>query len=153
MDATLLNWLTDQDVVAYSRQKYQKHTLENLQSFWLSFCESEDLYLKITTKRDGKMIGTMTAYFNDDKTSCDIGILIGEKNVWGSGYGFQAWELLMNFLFANCQLKSITGGCDIRNKRMINIFRRSKMMEYARETIQMNRELQVIVRYKRVADG
>lgn len=152
LNGELLNWLNDKDVVAFSQQKYEKYNFFKLKSYWCGFIEREDLYLKIVTKKDQIMIGTMTVYFNTAKTVGDIGILIGDKSFWNKGYGFHAWSLLLSYLFKEQKLQCITGGCDIRNSAMINIFEKTGMKPFKRETIHRDFEEYEVIRYRKKAE-
>ena len=86
-----VSWLKDEEVVTFSRQKYQCHSIEKSQAYWNSFQDTKNLFLKIVKIKETKIIGSMTAYFDESNTNVDIGILIGEKTVWGKGFGFRAW--------------------------------------------------------------
>ena len=53
---------------------------------------------------DDRQIGTMTAYISVHHGTVDVGIMIGAKSVWGEGYGQDAWNTFVNWLFgmASC---------------------------------------------------
>ena len=143
----LVRWLNDKDVVRYSRQRLLKHTLETSLAYFDSFATSGHLYVKIVERSENRMIGTMTAYFNEDKTSADLGILIGDKTVWGKGYGSRAWALLMGYLLTDETIKAVTGGCDGENKGMIALFRKVGMSRLDEQLGQDSLSNDTIFRY------
>ena len=95
--------------------------LETSKAYLASFTNTSNLYLKIIECKTRRVIGSMTVYFDISATIADIGILIGNKSVWGKGYGLRAWVVLMDYLFKQTNAK-ITGGCDVDNLKMISIF-------------------------------
>ena len=131
----LICWLNDPEVVKYSRQRFKHHSLASSKEYLSSFTNTSNLYLKIIECKTQKIIGSMTVYFDIHSRSADIGILIGDKTVWGNGYGLRAWLMLMDYLFEKTKIREITGGCDVANSKMLAIFKRSGMIEYRRESI------------------
>jgi RimJ/RimL family protein N-acetyltransferase len=56
----------------------------------------------------GKHIGNCS-YYNYDETKGDteLGIMIGDRDYWNNGYGFDAVNALVNFIFTTTELKRI----------------------------------------------
>ena len=69
----------------------------------------------------------MTVYFNQPHGVVDIGIMIGDKAVWGRGYGQDAWSVLMSWLLSKSYIRKITGGTSSLNIGMINLMKGSGM--------------------------
>jgi RimJ/RimL family protein N-acetyltransferase len=55
---------------------------------------------------DGKHIGNCTCYDIDDMTAeAQVGIMIGDRDYWGKGYGTDAMSCLVDYLFMYTDLK------------------------------------------------
>ena len=144
----LVGWLTDTEVVAYSQQRYRQHSIATCLAYLDSFTHTENLYLKIALAPKGEFIGTMSVYFDGENASADIGILIGEKSVWGKGIGYAAWRALMNHLLDMPNVEMVTGGCDIRNLGMLSLFKKLGMTEFSRETSGYSCSKYVVARFR-----
>ena len=65
-------------------------------------------HFSIITQEDDKLIGNCS-FFREDNTnrSAEVGIIIGEKDYWGQGYGSEALQLLLKFGFEHRNYNSI----------------------------------------------
>jgi len=122
-----IGWLNDPEVVRFSNQRFRQHDAKSCLSYLESFCNTENLLVAIRTMHDGRMIGTMTAYLAPQHGTADMGLLIGERGLWGQGFGLEAWNLLMNHLLHGCGLRKVTGGTLRCNVGMVQIMERSGM--------------------------
>lgn len=125
----LVSWLCDEEVVKFSRQKLLSHSIQTCRRYLDKFNSTSDMYIKIMRKDNEKPIGTMTVFFDNDRTSADLGIMVGDKNIWGRGYGLRAWNLCINYLFEHKKVKFVTGGCDVENFAMLSVFKKANMIE------------------------
>ena len=148
INVALVSWLNSKEVMKFSRQRFLTHSLSTSLEYFESFIDTENLYLKISDKVTKKMLGTMTVYFDENKNAADIGILIGEKNVWGMGYGTRCWELLIKYLFREKKVDAVTGGCDIGNIGMISVFKKIGMKEFKSEKLVDQFSEYQVVRYR-----
>jgi RimJ/RimL family protein N-acetyltransferase len=121
-----ISWLNDPVVVRYSNQRFNNHSLQNCKKYLESFDGNDNLFLSIKLKENSEMIGTMTAYFNHHNV-VDVGIMIGNKEEWGKGYGFDAFNTLINWLKIQNKVRKITAGAMSCNKGMINLMQKSGM--------------------------
>lgn len=115
-----VEWLNDQDVVCYSEQRHKKHTLESQHRFLNEFPVGSYIWL-IRLESTDRDIGTISAYVDWPNRLANMGILIGEKSLWGQGYGYEAWDTVMDFLFADGQIRKIEAGCMKCNRAMVRI--------------------------------
>ena len=144
----LVGWLTDTEVVAFSRQRFKQHSINTCLAYLDSFTDTKNLYLKIVLATTNEFIGTMSVYFDEDNAGADIGILIGDKSLWGKGIGYHSWCMLMNYLLNMPNVEIVTGGCDIRNFGMLSLFRKLGMTEFSRETLEDNCFQYVVARFR-----
>ncbi len=122
-----INWLNDKKFLKYSNNKFLDFNRKKCIKFLRSFKNSQNLFLSIKNSKS-KLIGTITCYFFCGNKICDIGIMLGDKNYRSKGFGQQSWNMIMNFLIKNYKLKKISAGAVKKNKKMINIFKKSGMI-------------------------
>ena len=134
-----LAWLNDQSAMRYSRQSEQSHSRLSALSYLASFDDTGNLFLAIDDVGADKAIGTMTVYIEKHHGTADIGILIGERNVWGKGFGFDAWLTIMDHLSKSREIRKITGGAVSLNAGMI------KVMERAGMTLEATKKAQRVI--------
>ena len=121
-----LGWLNDSRVTRFSNQRFRTHDEASAAAYLASFEGSPNLFLSIRDAASGASIGTMTAYRNLHHQVADMGIMVGDPEHWGGGYGLAAWSLLGEWLLANGTRK-LTGGTLAGNAGMVRIFERSGM--------------------------
>ena len=57
---------------------------------------------------DGRHIGNCMYYdINTDKSQCEFGIMIGDRNYWGRGYGTDVVKSALKHIFTTTQLKRV----------------------------------------------
>ena len=120
-----VGWLNDKEVVKYSNQRFKHHDINSCLAYYRSFECSENLFIAIHSKVQNKFIGTMPVYYSKYHDVADIGIMIGDKNYWGKGLGYEAWKLLMNFLISEVNVRKVTGGTLSCNSSMIKIMKKT----------------------------
>lgn len=124
-------WLNDEVVVQFSNQRFLNHTKESSLKYFNTFQNSDNNFLSIKSTFNNKQIGTLTTYFNKHHNTVDIGILIGDKNTWGLGFGLDAWMATMNWLMKKKKIRKITAGTLDLNLGMISIMKKSGMQQEA----------------------
>lgn len=135
-----IDWLNDADVVQYSNQRFLKHTRESCLRYLDSFSGTDNLFFSVRRLPDDIAVGTMTAYLCPHHGTVDVGILIGDKTVWGMGYGQDAWNTLTAWLLRRRGIRKLTAGTLACNHGMIKLMERSGMQHEA------TREKQEIVK-------
>lgn len=123
-----ISWLNDPEVVRFSNQRFKVHTKESCKVYLSSFQENDNLFLKIMESGSYKTIGTMTAYFSSHHRTVDVGILVGDRTVWGLGYGKDAWCALIDWLGEHPLVRKITAGTMRPNQGMVRIIEHSGMV-------------------------
>jgi RimJ/RimL family protein N-acetyltransferase len=122
-----LGWLRDPSVVRFSNQRFRVHTAGSAREYVASFRDTANWFLAVRLAQSGRMIGTMTAYIAEQHGTADMGLLIGDRTVWGQGYGLEAWSALMKHLLQSRGMRKITGGAVRPNIGMLRIMERSGM--------------------------
>ncbi len=131
ISATYLAWLRDPAVVRFSSQRFRIHTLESCQAYLSSFSESTNHFLAICDQKTGTMLGTLTVYCSVPHGTADIGIMIGERNVWGKGIGAEAFCLVLSALKASGAIRKVTAGTLAVNQGMVRIMEKAGMRHEA----------------------
>lgn len=123
-----IGWLNDPNVVKFSNQRFLKHDRESCLRYQASFEGTGNLFMSVRRLSDDSLIGTLTAYVARHHGTVDVGILIGDKSVWGQGYGQDAWDTLTNWLLGREDIRKLTAGALACNFGMIKLMERSGMI-------------------------
>lgn len=121
-------WLNDPVTVRYSNQRFVAHSIASCTQYWLSFKDSPNYFFSIHLKDSGQAIGTMTAYCSPHHGTADMGILLGERSVWGRGLGLDAWCMLQKWLLTQKMVRKVTAGTLSCNAPMLKVMSRSGMV-------------------------
>lgn len=122
-----ISWLCDPNVVRFSNQRFLSHDRESALRYLQSFQGTANDFLSIEMLEDGWRVGTMTVYRNAHHGTCDIGIMVGDRGVWGSGIGGEAWCATVGQVIREPGVRKVTGGTLRPNLAMVRIFERSGM--------------------------
>jgi [ribosomal protein S5]-alanine N-acetyltransferase len=126
-----VDWLNDNDIVRYSDQRFKKHSIDTCRQYWQSFKGSPNEFWAILEKCSHKMhhIGNLTTYVDENHGLVDISIMIGDKSLWGQGYGLEAWSGMCKYLLGIDSTRKITAGTLAVNTPMLKIFKKSGMVK------------------------
>lgn len=122
-----LGWLQDPTVTRFSNQRFLDHDYESCLNYLNSFKGTQNLFLAIDKLEEEKMIGTLTYYISEYHHTVDVGILIGDRSIWGKGYGQDSWDSSVNWLIKDCGYHKVTAGAVRPNKGMLLLMERSNM--------------------------
>jgi [ribosomal protein S5]-alanine N-acetyltransferase len=122
-----IGWLNEPEVTRFSNQRFVKHDRSSCRRYFDSFAGSPNLFLSIRRSEDDRPIGTMTAYIAPQHGTADVGILIGDRDAWGKGYGQDAWDTLVAFLLGQPGIRKVTAGTLECNAPMVRLAERSGM--------------------------
>lgn len=125
VDDRYVGWLNDPAVVRYSEQRHRRHTIESCRDFVASIDHTHSHLWAISV--EGRHIGNISAYRDRYNGTAEVGMLIGETAVWGSGYGREAWGAVCDWLLAG-KSRMVTAGTMAENKAMIRIFKSTGMI-------------------------
>lgn len=123
-----VGWLNDPEVVRFSEQRHRRHSRASAEAYMRSFEGTPHYFWAILTKDQSMHVGNINAYVDAANGVADIGVLIGEKAVWGRGYGGEAWTAVCRFLLEEEGMRKVTGGTLSANAGMLAIMRRAGML-------------------------
>jgi RimJ/RimL family protein N-acetyltransferase len=87
------------------------------------------IYERATLRPIGKTVLYQIDHFN---RTAAFGIIIGEKDCWGNGYGTETATLMLDYGFTILGLHSIMLTVDAHNERAIRAYRRAGFREFGR---------------------
>jgi len=121
-------WLRDPDVVRYSEQRHRTHSIESCRAFVAGFEDGPSRLWAIERTTDGLHIGNIHADIDPANGLADVAILIGAREVWGQGYGLEAWNAVLDWLLGPGEIRKVVAGCMRSNTAMMRIMARSQMI-------------------------
>lgn len=93
----------------------------------------EDVPSSLVIEIEGQVVGTVGAYWVDPNTDwLETGIVIYDKNYWNGGYGSEAYQLWIDYLFEATDLHRLGMSTWSGNDRMIRVGEKVGMKEEAR---------------------
>jgi [ribosomal protein S5]-alanine N-acetyltransferase len=113
-----------------------------------SFSGTPHYFIAVVAKdADLGHIGNVNVYVDENNKVADIGILLGDKKVWGHGYGTEAWKAVCEYLLLDLNLRKVTAGTSANNAGMRGIMRSVGMIEdgkRARQLMMDGQEIDIV---------
>ena len=102
-----LSWLHDDEVMMGIATS--GYNLENLKKYVIERIENPEIaFFAICSNENNEHIGNVKIDFHDKKASVsELGLLIGNKNYWGKGVGYEACKLAIDYGFYKMNLRKI----------------------------------------------
>jgi ribosomal-protein-alanine N-acetyltransferase len=104
-----LSWLNDPEVNYYSRRRNREFTKDDAVEY-LTRLTDDHIILAIKSEKEGHVGNIGLGPVDWANRCCDVGILIGEKRVWGQGIAKEAIYLASRHLFETTGLHRIEAG-------------------------------------------
>ena len=117
-------WLRDKEVVKFSEQRHEEHTLTS-QSRYVSNFPGHIWGIYLVDS--GKHIGNIGAAIDGPNKLADVGMMIGDKQEWGRGLGCEAWASACNWLLDQDggKMRKLEAGCMRANLPMKKIIEKT----------------------------
>ena len=114
-------WLNDSEVTYFQDKGYFANTLEKQTQYYNSIKDSDsDVVLAIADAKTHRHIGSVGLHrINWIHRSAVLGIVIGEKESWGKGFGKQAWRLITQYGIETLNMNKITATTLAGNDRSL----------------------------------
>ncbi len=124
-------WMNDSSVNDYLESRFYPHSLKTLEDYVLSkLGDEQNVFFAIVLKGDNRHIGNIKlGPINAIHRFADIGIIIGETDCWGKGYGTEAILLMVDYAFNKLNLHKLTAGCYVNNKGSIKAFKKAGFLQ------------------------
>ena len=129
-----LSWLNDPDVGRYLETRYQPWSQARLERYIAQLDGSQhDFLFGICLRENDRHIGNIKlGPVNWIHRFGEVGLLIGEKDLWGKGYASEAIGLLCDFAFGTLNLHKLKAGCYADNQGSARAFVRNGFVEEGR---------------------
>lgn len=92
-----VDWLRDPKVVEFSEQRHRVHSLSSQLRYIEGLPKGSHMW-GIFHVADDRHIGNLTATADEPNNIADIGILIGDRDLWGKGFATEAWKAAADWL-------------------------------------------------------
>lgn len=100
-------WFNDPEVTIYLGNAYPCASTEQEERYMTKMLDVPHKY-SITVRESGKLIGNCGLHNIDQPNrSAEVGIVIGEKEYWGQGYGREALGMLLEIGFEGLGLNRV----------------------------------------------
>jgi len=122
-----LTWLKDPSINMFLSHSFDDYTREQ-EIKWFEFIKNSnnDVVFAIEDKNTNLYIGNCALHKIDwENETCEMGIVIGEKDYWNRGYGSDAVRSILNFAFFVLNLKDIKLEVYKYNRRAINVYKKN----------------------------
>lgn len=128
---TYLGWMSDPEVTQYLESRFVRHTLESLRQFIAANADRDDtLLVAIVDRESGRHVGNVkVGPLSEHHGTADLGLMIGDKSVWGRGYGSEAIELATRVAFERLRARKLTASLYSGNAGSAGAFRRAGWIE------------------------
>jgi RimJ/RimL family protein N-acetyltransferase len=121
-----LMWLKDTSINMYLSSNFRDYDREK-ELKWFEFIQNSnnDVVFAIEEKVSGLHIGNCSLdKINWERESCEMGIVIGDKNNWNKGFGSEAVKTITEFAFRKLGLQSVQLNVYKYNRRAIRVYRK-----------------------------
>ena len=131
---TYLAWMCDRETMQYLESRDQTHTLDTLRAFVRAMNESpRDCLLGIFEVRSGEHVGNIKiGSIRMPHRSADLGLIVGNRNSWGKGYGTEAIALATRHAFEELDLNKLWAGMYAENLGSYRAFIKAGYREVGR---------------------
>ncbi|MGD0056974.1 MAG: GNAT family protein [Methanomassiliicoccales archaeon] len=125
---SFVKWINDPEVTRFLELN-PPMSMEDEERWFVDLQKDPDKVFSIDTK-DGKLIGNVGLMrLNWKDRSVIIGIMIGEKEYWNRGFGTDAIETLLGYLFDEVNMNRVYLIADERNARALRCYEKLGFMK------------------------
>lgn len=116
-----VSWLNDKEVTSGLVTSSMNYTKEMLHDYIAAVLVDDKAYMfMIHDKITDKVIGTIKLSNVDKATGiCNLGIMIGDRNFWGGGFGTDALATAIDFAFNELNVRKICESVHSNNPRAL----------------------------------
>ena len=130
---TVYKWVNDPDVISTAIQWHFPLSLEDVENWFIGVSSNPGVKVFSIRTNDGNFIGMIELNNIDWKNrKADLGIILGEKEYWGKGYGEEAMRLLVDFAFKQLNLHRLGASVLEVNDRSLGLFKKLGFKEEGR---------------------
>lgn len=119
-------WLNDPEVNRFLETRWSVQSLETVERYVATKAASETEHLFGIFLDGPRHIGNIKiGPINRNHLTADVSYFLGERSVWGRGYGTEAVSAACRMAFANFGLKKLSAGVYASNIASITVLQRN----------------------------
>jgi len=124
VNSTYVDWLNDPDVNQYLETRFQKQTIESVESYISDTIKNKNEHLfTVRTSKNKKHIGNIKiGGVTPHHGIAFISLFIGDKKSWNKSYASQAIKLACKFAFNFLEFRKLSAGIYQPNSRSLKAF-------------------------------
>jgi|TARA_B100001964_G_scaffold69877_1_gene79237 RimJ/RimL family protein N-acetyltransferase len=131
LSGNYMKWLNDKEVTRFMAFGNSPITLERMKDYLNKLRNDNNLLLAVIIADDDQYVGNIRIGPIDEYNKrSDIGIMVGDRSVWGKGIASSAMRLALDYSFHVLDLSKITLGVISGNVKAIKLF---ESLGFARE--------------------
>lgn len=121
-----LDFINDKVVTEFLDAGRKEHSIDDLKSYVKEKISKKDcIFLAVIDKESCLHIGNVKIEPIDyDNRKAEIGIMIGDKNFWGKGYGTEAMRIAVKFCFQDLNLNRVSLGVIADNIQAMKAYKK-----------------------------
>lgn len=121
---TYADWMNDTRINRYLESRVSEQTVDTVAAFIRTSRADPDVHLfGMFLNEDDRHVGNIKiGPLHPRYGTGDIGLLVGDPDVWGRGIGTEAIALISRFAFTVLGLRRVTAGAYARNAGCIRAF-------------------------------
>lgn len=129
-----VSWMNDPEVTRYMEARFRQHTFESVQDFVANGVKKENsVLLAIIAKDRHKHVGNVRlGPIDKNHAFAILGVMIGDRNYWGKGYGPEAIKLAVEYAFTTLGLRKINADVYENNIGSLRAFQKAGFQEEGR---------------------
>jgi [ribosomal protein S5]-alanine N-acetyltransferase len=126
VNASYLSWLNDKETTKGLASGLFPTTLEALDLFVdKAIANTDVVMLAICDNTTNEHIGNIKIdHFDWVGRTCELGLLIGNKNYWGKGIGYEACRLTLTYAFHTLNIRKVLLAVYANNPAAIGLYRK-----------------------------
>ena len=112
VDENYTRWMNDEKITQFLESRGKSYSIEDLRNYVEKIKESKsDVLFGIFENGNNMHVGNIKVGKIDSfHMHAEIGIMIGDKDCWGKGYGTEAIGLVLKYAFNELCLNKLTAG-------------------------------------------
>ena len=123
----MLHWTDDEEVTRYMYRGWRPARIEELEAAYDRTIDSDkDIEFAICDKKTEAPVGIAGLHDIDwFSRQAEFRIMIGDKSIWGKGYGTETAKLLLAYAFEKLNLNRVSLGVNAEDKRAIKCYEKA----------------------------
>jgi RimJ/RimL family protein N-acetyltransferase len=127
LEGDYFDWLNDREVTKFLNSGAFPNTAEKMEEYYRNIALSADnaMFAVIDKKSDRHIGNIKLGPINWLMRVTSVGIMIGNKECWGKGYGTEAIRLVLDYAFNRLNLHKVTAGIVAIHQASIRAFEKA----------------------------